>query len=141
LEQEMSWDIHVQDFGPYASIDEIPTNFRPGNIGYKVKIFGEMLEVAPQADFSDPTWGLIDTEDGSIEVNIGQDDPVDGFMLHVRGGPLTLETVWKLLRHLELRGLDMQTGDFLAAENATESFDRWRDYRDQVIRDASSEQT
>jgi hypothetical protein len=130
----MSWDISVADFGSYASIDELPEDFRLPSLGPRASIVEKMLEVVPRANFSDPTWGLIDTEDGSIEVNIGREDPIDGFMLHVRGGPRTLDVVLGLLHALDLRGIDCQSGEFLDPDQARKSFDRWRGYRDQVIR-------
>jgi len=130
----MSWDIFVQDLPPDAkSVADIPSGFRPESIGKRSMIIEGIKELVPTADFSDPTWGLIDGEDWSIEISIRPEEDCRGFVFHVRGGDAAAGTVAAILQHLQLRALDSQTGGFfVAGADAVESFRKWRIYRDKL---------
>ena len=132
----MSWDIFVQDLPSEAkTVADIPSSFRPSLIGKRSEIIARIIGIIPSADFTDPSWGMIDGEDWSIEVNLGQEEDCGHFSLHVRGGDAAVGAVAAILRQLNLRALDSQTGGFFAADgDAIESFRQWRQYRDQVTR-------
>jgi hypothetical protein len=131
----MSWDIFVQDLPRDARVlADVPANFRPGPIGKRSAVIEKIREIVPTADFSDPSWGLIDGDDWSIEVNIGAEETCTGFALHVRGGDAAVGVVAAILQHLNLRALDSQTGEFFAAgPQAIDSFSKWRAYRDRAV--------
>jgi len=131
----MSWDIFVQDFPLDArSVAEIPPDFQPATIGRTSDIIVKIRTVLPMADFSDPTWGLIDGSDWSIEVSIRAQEVCDGFALHVRGGGGAVGAVSAILDTLKLRAVDSQTGEFfVGGEEGLESFRQWNAYRDQVM--------
>jgi len=94
----------------------------------------KIKELIPDADFADPSWGRIEADDWSIEVNIGVDEECKSFALHVRGGDEAVGVVAAILDHLNLRALDSQTGEFfIAGLEAPDSFQKWRAYRDQVV--------
>jgi hypothetical protein len=122
----------VQDLPRDAnSISDIPDDFRPGLIGKRTDVIRKIREVAPYADFSDPSWGHIEADDWSIEVNIGAKEECDGFALHVRGGDAVVGVIAAILNHLDLRALDSQTGEFfVAGPEALESFRKWRAFRE-----------
>jgi hypothetical protein len=83
----MGWDVFVQDLPQEAkNTSDIPPDFRPASIGKRSAIIEKIREVFPTADFSDPSWGRIDGDDWSIEVNIGANEDCGGFALHIRGG-------------------------------------------------------
>ena len=65
--------------------------------------------------FSDPSWGLIDANDWSVELNMGRAEECDGFVFHVRGGEDAVGVVAAILQQLDLRALDSQTGEFFVA--------------------------
>lgn len=131
----MSWDIFVQDLpAEPKTVADIPSSFRPSHIGKRSEIIDSITSIIPTADFSDPSWGRIDGQDWSIEVNLGQEEDCRSFVLHVRGGDAAVGAVAAILRRLNLRAIDSQTGEFfVAGESATESFHQWKRYRDQVI--------
>lgn len=135
LKAEMSWDIFVQDFPPDAmSLKEIPSDFKPAYLGKRTRIIEQIRTVVPAADFSDPSWGTIDGEGWSIEINIGVEEDCSGFAFHVRGGDAAVGVIAAILQHLKLRAVDSQTGDFFVAEaTAMDAFRKWRAYRDQVM--------
>lgn len=133
----MSYDIFVQDLPASAiSVDEIPADFVPSPLGPRQSIIDGILDVIPTADFSDPTWGKIDSGDWSIEVNIGEKDPCTNFALHVRGGNEALGAVAAILERLGFRALDTSEGGIFSADQASiESFSKWRDYRNRIVDD------
>ena len=120
----MSWDIFVQDLPREAkSVADIPADFKPAPIGKRSMIVEKIREVVPTADFSDPSWGRIDGDGWSIEVNMGMKEDCDGFALHVRGRDAAVGVVARILQYLNLRALDSQTGElFVAGVEAIESF-------------------
>jgi len=130
----MSWDISIQDLPrDVQNVTNIPDDYLPSPLGSRDKVIARIHEVIPDVDFSDPTWGILDRPDFSIEFNMGVEEICNGFMLHVRGGVGAAETVARLLQHLQLRGIDCQTGDFFSLEAAQDSFDQWQAFRDRVI--------
>ena len=64
----MSWDVYAQDFPDVQSVKDIPDDFRPGLIGNRDKLIAKIQEVAPEPDFSEPGWGIIEMDEFSIEV-------------------------------------------------------------------------
>ncbi len=130
----MSWDISIQDLPrDVPSVADIPDDYKPSPLGPRDSVIERIRAALPDVDFSDPTWGVLDRPGFSVEFNMGADEICDGFMLHVRGGGPAMETVLRLLQHLQLRGIDCQTGDFFSIEAAQDSFGRWQAYRDHVI--------
>ena len=136
----MSWDIFVQDFPRDAKcLEEIPEDFVPAPLGKTATIIAKIREVVPFANFSNPSWGRIDGEGWSIEVNIDDSENCNGFAFHVRGGDAAAGVVAAILNHLDLRAVDSQSGDFFRpGQQAVESFQRWRSYRDQVVAGAAT---
>ena len=131
----MSWDIFVMDLPRgIGSVADIPDDFKPSTIGPRKVIVEAIAAVAPGVDFSDPTWGYIDDLAYSIEVNIGEADPVESFAFHVRGGDLAVGVIADILERLDLQAIDPQSESGLFdPASATESLQRWRAYRDSVI--------
>jgi hypothetical protein len=132
----MSWDIFVQDLPAHArKVQEIPDDFVPQPLMSRQALLDGIRHVVPGADFSDPTWGVIDGPDYSIEINIGEGDPVSGFAFHVRGGDLAAGIVSAILEHFGLRAIDTGRDDgmFFDATAAAASLRRWRAYRDRVV--------
>jgi len=131
----VSWDLFIQDLPKgINSIAEIPEDFAPQPLGRRDELIARIKELVPGADFSDPSWGVIDGPGYSVEVNMGQAEEVDSFAFHVRGGDLVVGLIADLLDHLKVGALDPQsdTGIF-QRDKALESLRRWREYRDQVV--------
>lgn len=131
----VSWDLYVMNFPADAeSMADIPAD-HDYDIGMSRSVLIERIkEIVPEADFADPGWGRIEMPDASIEVNIGDDDPVPSFAFMVSGGSMAAGVVADILDHLGLRAADgdSDTG-FFDRETAAASFAGWRAYRDQVI--------
>jgi hypothetical protein len=109
----MSWDIFVQDFPPdAATFDDVPNDFVPASIGKRSEIIRIIKDVAPSADFSDPSWGKIDGDKFSIELSLGNDEELGSFAFHVRGDNEAAAVVSEILIRLKLRAFDTGTGEF-----------------------------
>jgi len=106
----MSWDIFVQDIPSdvkqISDMHERHRNFKPSPIGARSEIIKRIKEIVPEADFSNPAWGVIDGERFSIEVNMGDAEECKGFALHVRGGDAAAYVVSEILDSLDLRAFD-----------------------------------
>jgi len=114
-------------------VADIPDDYIPVPVGPRAEVLAAVLDVAPFADFTAPTWGRIDTPAFSVEVNLSADDPVQSFALHVRGGDTVIGFLADLLIRLDAQALDPQsdTGIF-SPDTATQSLQKWRTYRDSV---------
>jgi hypothetical protein len=130
----MSWDIFVQDIPVDAkTVDEIPDSFVPAPIGQRSNIIEEIQKIAPFADFSDPAWGIIEGEDFSIEVNLGDNESVKDFAFHARGSDTAAGLISDILKHLNLRAFDSGTGDIFDHERVSAGLLLWRAYTNRVL--------
>ena len=63
----MSWDLFVLRLpADFRTVNDLPDDFDPEVIGPRVDVIRAITEVAPFADFSDQSWGHIDTPDFSV---------------------------------------------------------------------------
>lgn len=131
----MSWDIFVQDIPDnVASVEDIPDDFLPAPLGRRAEIIAGIRRAAPEIEFTDDRWGTIEGPGYSVEVNIGERDPIKSFALHVRGGDQAVYLVHDILTALKLRAFDPSSpsGIFSLPESA-EGLRRWRAYRASVL--------
>ena len=130
----MSWDLYAQNFPPVDSADDIPEDFEPTPLGPRAMVIAKIQAVTPDADFSDPRWGLLERDGWSIEFNLGEEEECGDFALHVRGGgPGAMEAVEAVLCAIGVGAIDAQTGEFFTPEAARESFAAWQAYRDKAV--------
>jgi hypothetical protein len=130
----VSWDISIMDLpSDAASVADIPDDFQPEPLGNRVELIAAIRDVAPSADFSDPSWGELATPDFVIEFNMGSEEVVDSMMVHVRGGGPVVDFIDALLTRLGHRAIDCSEGEFFMSEASGESFRAWQAYRDSVI--------
>ena len=115
------------------SVAEISPDFQPGPLGPRDEVIRRIQAFLPDADFSDPTWGRLESPDFTIEFNMGKEEICDSFALRVHGGGDVMAIIARLLQHLQLRGVDCQTGQFFSIEEGERSFGAWQEYRDRVI--------
>lgn len=115
------------------SVPDMPEDFKPNPLGQRGHLIRSILQVAPTADFSDPSCGILDTDSFSIEISMGDSQIVDGIALHVRGGDAGAGAVGDIITHLELRAVDSSTGDFFDPATSVDSLRAWRAFRDRAI--------
>jgi hypothetical protein len=131
----MSWDLYAMKLPAGArSVDEIPGDYVPPPIAPRAEVIAAISTAVPGADFSDPRWGLIDTPAAAIEVNLGDDDPVESFALHVRGGgDEVLGVIAAILDSVGVTAVDSSSGDLFDPATAGRSWAAWQAYRRRVI--------
>jgi hypothetical protein len=134
----MSWDIFVQDLPPgIASIDDIPDDFEPAPIGLRSEIIAKVSALYPECNFADPSWGVLDLPGCSIELNLGSDEELDSFALHVRSDERAPTVVAHILGELGVRALDPSSDSSLFEQDPilrSKSFASWQSYRSEVVR-------
>lgn len=134
--KKMSWDIYVQDIPEgLKTVANMPDDFVPRPLGARHVIIEKIRETVPTANFSDPSWGMIEGPDFSIEVNLGKNEEVRSFAFHVRGGDLAAFVVADMLERLGLRAFDMSSdsGLFSIGPDSSVGQKRWRAYRDRMM--------
>lgn len=140
----MSCDIFVQDIPEgvkqISDMHEKHSNFKPRLIGMRSEIIRKIKEVVPEADFSNPSWGIIEGDGFSIEANMGNEEECKGFVFHVRGGDNAAFVICEILKKLGLRAFDpsSETGLFEIGSGAIKSFQQWRQYRNKVLKEKGS---
>jgi len=131
----MSWDVMVFRFaGTRPASAEGMNDAERLPLGPAVEVRASISSALPQTSWNDPTWGIFDGDGLSIEFNVGDDDPIDNMMLHVRGGGNAIEAIMAFVAPLGWCALDCSTGEFL--DSAAPSDDGWKGfqaYRDKVI--------
>lgn len=134
-EVAVSWDIFVQDIPAAAtSVGDIPDDFTPRTLGNREDVIRRILEVVPTAVFDKPSWGTFDCEDFSVEFNMGDNEELDSFALHIRGGDTAAGLVADLLTRCGWRAFDPASDSgIFDVRSAVDSLARWRTYRNRVI--------
>lgn len=131
----MSWDVFLMHLPPEISrIEEINESSSFG-LGEKSEVLSRLVNILPEIKFQDSSWGSLDTKEFSIEFNIGDDDPVDSILLHIRGGDSAIDAIDKLCQSTGWRAIAITTGDFISFDHdPIAGLQKWRAYRDQVLK-------
>ena len=135
----MSWDVVIMNVPEgIESPAELPDDFE-SNLGTAESFLSLLNSLFPEIDLSDPTWGILDGPDFSIEFSIGENDPIESVMLHVRGSDQAIQPIQRLCQAGSWRALDMGDGEFIdfSAEPAA-GLESWRDLRDEAAAAARS---
>jgi hypothetical protein len=134
----MSWDVTVQRFSrEYEPIEDIPETERCTPLGSRVEVHAAISRHFRGTDWTDPAWGVFDSPGGSIEFNLGNDEPNEGFMMHIRASAAVVQSIVAMCIAERWQALDCSTGTFLErAQDPTAGLEQWTAYRNQVVGDA-----
>jgi hypothetical protein len=69
--------------------------------------------VFPGTDWSDPGWGVWKANPGTVEFELGREDPSEGMRILVRAQPEAMELIVRLLRDNGWQGFDSPMGEFV----------------------------
>lgn len=133
----MSWDISIVKFPcTRRSVADIGENDRPLELGSRASVQERVLAQFPGTNWTDPAWGIWESPAGCIEFSLGNDDPLEGMMLHVRAGSELVDSIIRLCHTNGWQGLDCSSGDFIEQSNEpTGGVESWAAFRDQVVRE------
>lgn len=133
----MSWDVVIVDSGgktadcPITDLDD--SDFNP--LGPADEVRDKLSSHLPAIDWSDPAWGIFEGDGFSIEFNVGEDDPIQSMMLHVRGGGDAISAIMSFVRPLGWSALDCSTGEFLDPNSPSqEGWEGFQAYRDKILK-------
>jgi hypothetical protein len=116
----VSRDILIQDIPPgIRSVEEVPDAWEPSPLPFgHAEVVAAVRELAPSADFTDPTWGRVEIPGADIEVNVSDKPQLQSFALHVRAANQAAADrfIARLLDRLNVRAFDpeSETGLFTA---------------------------
>lgn len=111
----MSWDVLLMRIPPdINTLEELEEEYEEKGedweaLGSREEVLSLLPALLPEADFSDPTWGSLTASNFSIEFNIGDGDPIETIMLHIRGGEGSTEVIRKICTSTEWSAIDCVT--------------------------------
>jgi hypothetical protein len=128
----MSWDVFVLNLPPgITDTAEIPRGWSPPPLGKRADIIAKISALYPEVDFGDPSWGTLRLPEVSIEFSLGDDEKIDHFAMHVRGGDPAPHVVAHILGELGMRAVcsGSESGLFeYDPVSGSKAFDSWRGY-------------
>ena len=132
----MSYDVFLMRVPPEIStLEELQELSSPLELGAKSEVCTALAKVVPEIAFREPDWGVLQTEEFSIEFNIGDKDPVIMLALHIRGGDQAIDVLQAICEATGWHALDGSTpsGFIDFAQNPPAGLQEWRAYRDRVL--------
>lgn len=129
----MSWDLYVQDWGDFDSLEQIPDDFEPKPIGNRSELIDKIKAAEPTVDFTNPSWGLLENEFFSIEFNMGDSELSDGFVMHVQGSELAIPCIGNILDSINLKATDGSTPDFFDVVKSKKDMKKWVTYKNSIL--------
>lgn len=83
----MSWDILVHAASSLPPpVNEMPSDWKPLPLGSRSDVQAKISAVLQDIRWEDGGWGNYDKNGLSLEFNLEGSEPLDGIMIHVRGG-------------------------------------------------------
>ncbi len=133
----MSWDISVYAADvPPPPVGEMPDDWKGQALGDRAEVRRRISACLPGVDWSDPSWGQLVSDEYVLELNMGDDDPVEGFMIHVRGGGEAVSALLKLATETGWYLLDCSEGEWFHHHPDPESsWTQFQEYRARVMKE------
>lgn len=138
----MSWDVMIFHLRvkPKSQKDLRKDTILP--LGPAAEVRAAISAVLAGVNWSRPSWGQYNTDDFSIEFNVGKEDPIQAMMLHVHGGGEVIADIMRLVVANDWVALDCSTGEFLdPTAPSDEGWVGFQQFRDSVIKRTGGEST
>jgi hypothetical protein len=131
----MSWDVSVvASKSPPPPVGQMADDWKGELLGSADEVRAKISTCLPAVDWSDVMWGILDGDGFTFEFNVGNEDPSDGFMIHVHGGGDAITPLLKLAKHWGWYLLDCTQGEWLHhCDIADAGWQGFQAYRDRVI--------
>ncbi|HET8926049.1 MAG TPA: hypothetical protein VFN26_23895 [Candidatus Acidoferrum sp.] len=130
----MSWDLlafraPVEFKSPRT--EDLPQGWEPAPFGLRSEVQAQLRVLLPGVQFSfvkDSLWGTWSDKSCSLEISLGDVENITYLWIAARGeSGEALPTISFLLDALNLRGVDLQRGEFFDLKLAHQSFQQWRE--------------
>ncbi|MHA7966736.1 hypothetical protein ACX93W_21735 [Paenibacillus sp. CAU 1782] len=127
----MSWDVILMKFSKDVNkVEDIDESIIE-NLGSREVVVNKLSLIFPDADFTDKSWGTLNREGYSIEINISEDCNINSIMLQVRGDNRAILAIKKICDETNWKAIDEEILNF---DNKPErGLEQWQTYRQQVI--------
>jgi len=135
----VSWDINLfKVSSSISSLKEIVEIYNKGenfeSLGTKTEVIEQLKQILPKVDFSDPTWGKLEGNNYFIEFNMGDDEIVDGLMLHIRGGDEAIDIIKTITIKTGWKAFDCSDGNLIDFYHYPNGFQKWQNFREQATK-------
>jgi hypothetical protein len=139
----VSFDVFFQSFPRNAkTLDEVPDHFAPAPLGSLANVRALLKSALPNMRLAQDGAGVVDADSFSAEIIMGDDDPCEGFMVSLRGGPGGAAIVDAICNVTGFRAVAPGVDRIITSgDEIGESFAGWRKYRDSVVRPQSERAT
>lgn len=130
----MSWDLlafraPVEFKSPRK--EDLPQGWEPAPFGLRSEVQAKLVGFLPGVQFSfvkDTLWGTWSDQSCSLEISLGEVENITYLWIAARGeSGEALPLIAFLLHSLNLRGVDLQRGEFFDLKAAHQSFQQWRE--------------
>jgi hypothetical protein len=107
----MSWDVLIVNRGGRSGsgVDDEPT----GPLGSPDEVRSRVSSALPGVDWSEPAWGVYETDEYTIEFDVGDDDVVNTVMIRITGGGDIAPDLVRLAQTTAWSLLDTTSGEYL----------------------------
>lgn len=130
----MSWDLLLMPVpDDSAAFDELPEHDDVPSLGQRAQVLAALAGTMPDADLSDPAWGVMEGPTWSLEINVSDSDPVEAIMLQVHGtGDDVLTVVHRVAEAVGGVVMDC-AADELLVEGQTAGWHGFQRQRDEAL--------
>lgn len=131
----MSWDVLLHAaHEPPPPVAEMPDDWQGDLLGTLEEVRAKIDASISGVDWSDPSWGIYNGDGYSFEFNIGDEEPCDSVMVHVRGGGEALSPLLSLGSRWGWYLLDTSQGEWLHhCESPDAGWQGFQEYRNRVL--------
>lgn len=107
----MSWDVYLikSETNQESSPDEIE---KPLPIAAKSEVHAWLRQNYPEADFTDPNWPVVFTDNYSVEIMLEEEEVQNDIMLAIRGNEAPYDLIEAMCQAFACRAVDTGTGGF-----------------------------
>jgi hypothetical protein len=120
----VSWDLLIMAAPPGVRMED--TKEEQLRLGTRDEVVAAVRAALPHAQL-DGRYLRVEGDTYAIELNLGEDDVVDGMGVRAHGDEATVEVLQRLCARTGWRALDYSTGEFLdEQEDPTASLRGWR---------------
>lgn len=131
----MSWDVSVQRFRKeYQSLEDVPNDEECMPLGSGAEVRAAIGRHFPAVDWTDPAWGVFDSDFGSVEFSMGNAEPTCFIMMHIRATEEVIPLIVAMCHAERWQALDPNEGTFLEkSADPAAGLGAWSAYRTQVV--------
>jgi hypothetical protein len=135
LARPVSWDLLIIAAPPGLPVEAVTEDNTPP-LGPRADVVAAIRAALPEAGEPSGRYLRVEGETFTVELNLGDDEPVGHLGVRAQGDDATVDALMRLCAHTGWRAYDVSTGDFLdAADDPAAGLRGWRALRDRAIGD------